>query len=223
MKRKITITLIVVGLLLIGTGIILKHLGTFNDNNTKNTCGGIYQNNSIIVKICEINNKLYYNINDISSGVINKSSTSFQNEEYTFNINNDELTITNSASYNGEYTKKSNYSLNEFYNDNYGNTKYLNSKYNGIYKLNDSKIYLYQVNETEARLVLTNSTDNLYEIRDDESLYYRLGNEDYIITINGNELIYKTVIDGSITENKYSKEKTITINDIINNLDIIKK
>ena len=230
MKRKIVITLMIIGLLLIVSGAILKHLGVFGNENTINSINGIYQNNAVIIKIYKLNNdKLYFNINDSSLGIINctgnEASGSVLDEDYSFTTNNNELTVVNN-NYNGKYIKKSNYSSNDFYNDNYGNINYLNGNYNGIYNLNNTKIYLYQTNENEVRISILKDNDindYFYQIRDDKSLYYRLGNEEHIITINKSNLIYKTVIDGTITENQFTKEKSLTIKDIINKLNIIKK
>lgn len=233
MKKKITITLLSIGLILIGIGAISYGISMLNNekNYGKHGLNGIYQNNDIIIKIYELrNNKIYFNINDSLNGVIkyesNEASGSILDENYTLTVNNNELTIISDNNYNGKYNKKSDYTQNNYYNDNYGNMNYLNSNYNGIYNLKDTKIYLYQTKEDEVRLsVVKNDSinDYFYEIRDDKSLYYRLGNEEHIITINKNKLIYKTVIDGSITENQYTKEKTLNINDIINKLNIIKK
>ena len=238
MKKRIALITFIFGIILIGIGFILNNKE--NNNNIdnppieeKNSYTGIYQLDNTIIKIYQYDdNKLYYWITTESSntsniGIIEKDHATGHNFEntYTFSLVDKNLKMDINGTSTEIYQRISDYSKEYFYSDKYGEAIYINSKYNGDYSFDDNKIYVYQKNNSEVRIYMVFGSDSIdlnYEIKEDGSLYAEILNDKVTVTFNGNNMIYDSISVNSPAykyKGTYTKVKTLTIDDIINNIE----
>ncbi len=214
-----------------------------NDNKNNNTktedkeiaFNGVYEYEGTTIKLYQTDKKtLYYDISyDEGAGSITSNakisgksaSDEMFDTNYKFTITETGLEFTSNSEdlKSGTYTKKTDYTVSDYFTDNYGDVKYLNNKYNGEYTFGDIKAYMYQSDEEEVRLYLYGGpgmSDLRYEIGKDGVLTCEHFDDKYEVTLGDNSFTLK-VVEGESSEfaGTYTKVKTMTMEDIIANLN----
>ena len=93
---------------------------------------------------CRANNKsIGFGTLDYENG---SASYSFFEESVTIRLNNDGIIVESNVDdlKSGTYTKKSDYTLDDYFKERYGTDAYLNGKYTGKFTADNSTVYLYQ-------------------------------------------------------------------------------
>ncbi len=186
-KKGFSIAIILLGLILIGTGLFLlfgtdlfkKNDNKKKENEPKNEVSeadkfvGIYVNNEdkLFIHKTKANN-FYYVIGDsfegtaVVTGDTAKQTDSFRNDEYfEFKLVEGGIEVTYHAGEDvliaietGKYTKLADYTKDNVYKEAVGDPNLLSSKYSGLFKSGDIELYLYQINEKQVK-VSTNSNN----------------------------------------------------------------
>lgn len=181
-KGKASIIIILIGLILIGTGLFL-FFGTdlFKKENKDNNkekepvsevtaadkFEGIYTAENDKMYVYKTGkNEIHYMIGDSFEGVAEvngetaKESYLFNEGEYfEFKIVEGGIELSYHSDEGkevaidlGKYTKTADYSKENVYKEAVGDPALLNSKYSGIYKKGNISLYLYQTNEKEVKI-----------------------------------------------------------------------
>lgn len=181
-KGKVSIIIILIGLILIGTGLFL-FFGTdlFKKDNKDNNkekepvsevtaadkFEGIYTAENDKMYVYKTGkNEIHYMIGDSFEGVAEvngetaKESYLFNEGEYfEFKIVEGGIELSYHSDEGkevaidlGKYTKTADYSKENVYKEAVGDPALLNSKYSGIYKKGNISLYLYQTNEKEVKI-----------------------------------------------------------------------
>ena len=181
-KGKASIIIILIGLILIGTGLFL-FFGTdlFKKDNKDNNkekepvsevtaadkFEGIYTAENDKMYVYKTGkNEIHYMIGDSFEGVAEvngetaKESYLFNEGEYfEFKIVEGGIELSYHSDEGkevaidlGKYTKTADYSKENVYKEAVGDPALLNSKYSGIYKKGNISLYLYQTNEKEVKI-----------------------------------------------------------------------
>ena len=135
----------------------------------------------------------------------------------------------------GTYAKTGDYTAEDVYKEMFGYPQYLTSKYNGLYKNGTVELYMYQTeaNKVEVEIVSKSASSMIgwsssFIIQTDGTLKQELLFDDDVasnLTINGDNIIFEyrsndqsDVDSHSKLNGTYVKEKTLTVEDILNNL-----
>ena len=178
-------------------------------------------------------NKVFYTIdgNGYYEGIAKSTESISSDENFTFTIAGDgiDLAVNNKeiSLETGQYNKIDNYSKESFYAYNIGPTEYLTSEYTARFKNDKFTINMVQVSSDEVEIEINrNSTPNLierigrFEIQDDRSLIEKTISDAYqknkILVDNKSIEFVANIADDKEFEGKYTKEKELTIDDIIN-------
>jgi len=134
------------------------------NSNIKTNWSGIYENNEGTITIYQINEELLHFDLALNGGNASGSANISENvaegkifSTYTFTWNNwkIEFTTNDEDLKAGYFTKKEDYSKEQYYKDNYGDPSYLNSSINGVFKKDDSTITIYQTKESQAEILIS--------------------------------------------------------------------
>jgi len=207
--------------------------GELDQINSASKLNGVFSNGTVTIKIYLVkNNKAYYvatsDSNYISGNGDISNDTSFVEDDFgetKVKIDATDTGIkvesTKEDLPSGDYAKQSAYSKEEFFKEeNFGDPQYLNSTYNGLYKLDDRTIEMYQDSATTVRIeVVSGSTVSSlsYEIRQDGTLYGKIFESEYLVTLNGDTLTFKTQKgeDGDKFDGVYTKTGQVTMDYLI--------
>lgn len=211
-----------------------------NQNTNTNTnitisWSGTYENSDGTITIYQYSNeKLYYGVSLNSGSAFGSAEISGNKAEgkifdtYTFTLEGTQIqfTTTDEDLKAGTFTKKGDYSKEDYYKDNFGDPSYLNTNVNGIFQNGDITIKIYQTSETAAMITITASSsiystpitiNNGSLVLDKESF----GETEKInITISSDSItVVASSSDTSKILNKisgsYKKVKPYTIDDIL--------
>ena len=178
MKKKIAIVITIIGVILLTTSIIV-----LLTNGNKNNSGekkeekkkeeareevklgkytGVYKLEKAVLKVIHAKNTIFYkyenrydaNSHAFIEGYFSANDTEFKDGNMTIKFEDNKAVVTGSGKEvtSGDYPK-SEYSLDDIYEDQIGRLIYEDSKYNGIYKSNDKTIYIYKKDDNEIRFV----------------------------------------------------------------------
>ena len=235
-NKIIFIVLIVLGIALIGLGVYKGFLEKKSEpQETKQepvktiSFSGVYQKGNEKVKIYQKkDDSIAFNLEKDDYGVVfdgavvnGKIIQSILENNYTLSLQNGNLKIeTNDTKIEaGDYSKISDYTINDYFNDNYGNETLLNSKYNGEFKQDSITAYLYQKDETTVRLSLNKNIDFLaldFTIDANGKLTSELFDNKYEIEVTDNSFTFKeTSKEEKKYDGVYTKVKALTIEEII--------
>lgn len=208
-----------------------------NNKNTNNTStwSGIYENNNGTIKIYQLEvdeisfsietessaeGYAYIDENTAEGDIFDKYSFVLKDNKIEFTTDSEDLT-------DGTFTKKKEYSKEEFYEDNIGSINSLKEGLNGIFKNGDITIKIFQTDENKIRLniekeftswskpvEINNGTITFTEefFEDIEKINATITNDTLTITSSSTD-------DESIlneASGTYKKEKEYTIDEIIN-------
>ena len=195
---------------------------------------GIYSNGNIEIYLFPLaTNKIFYTIdgNGYYEGVVKSTESGASDENFTIALSGDgvELTINNKeiSVESGKYDKIDNYSKESFYTYNIGPSEYLTSEYTAQFKNDKFTINMVQISEDTVEIeIRRNTAMNLIErigrfsIQNDRSLIEQTLNEsdskDKIIVDNKKIELRANNTEDKEYEGSYTKEKELTIDDIIN-------
>ena len=234
-KTGLCITIILIGLILIGTGLFLffgtdlfkKEDKKEKGNETKDEVNevdkfvGIYVNNEDKLIIRKTSTRGFYYIlggnfegTAIVTGDTAKQNDLFKEEEYfEFKIVEGGIDVSYHAGEDvsvavetGKYTKIAEYSKDNVYKEVIGDPSYLTSKYSGIFKSGDIELYLYQINEKQVKV---DTKGKLSFSKDFE-------------IVSDNKLVAKSFFDENETEFEITfndKQFTLTANENVFGFD----
>ena len=185
--KKIYISLLITGIILIVLGIILfqkskvdgeviNFTGKYIDSNNE---VNIYQNNNDNLYFVISNN--IYGMAKINNNVA--TGTSFNNS-YTFTIKNDEIKVeSDNKEIQGNYKKINNITYDEFLKILFVDEQYFDSNYNGIYDDGKYKIIMYQIDSEHVIIFADGLEKNKFALK------YQIGINDFITCLY-NDMIY---------------------------------
>ena len=207
--------------------------------NLEGNYSGIYEKDGIMVKLFEMNNDVFF---DIQSDEVSLSSKGeLQNKQVevdlfgtiTIKFEDNKLVISYEADDKiaGEYSKRDEYTKEDFYMENYGDAQFLNGKYNAEYQKDTATVKMYQVNENTVYVEITDSNmDSMvsyaadFTLEGENTLKSELFDSNVTITLVDEKI---TVEAASTDENsniaqingEYEKTKNLTIDDIITEIE----
>lgn len=135
------------------------------------------------------------------------------------------------------FDKNKEYALKEYYSDFYGDANYLTTQFNGEFKNDNTTIKIFQIDEAEVRFEMTSinggsvlTSSYVMEIKNNELTYESDSFGDIKktnIKFVGDKLIFNftsTDVENKMNElsGEYSKTKSYTMNDIINEFSFVK-
>lgn len=208
---------------------------TNTNTNITTNWSGVYENSDGTITIYQDSNeKLHYEVSLNSGSAFGSAKISGNKAEgkifgtYTFVLDGTQIqfTTTDEDLKAGTFTKKSEYSKENYYEDNFGDSSYLNTNVNGVFQNDNTTIKIYQTEESKAMITITNNNhvystpitiNNGSLVLDEESF----GETEKInITISSDSI---TVVASSSDTSKilnrisgsYKKTKPYTIDDIL--------
>jgi hypothetical protein len=222
--KKIAYVIWIFGFVLIAFGIY-KLMFSSNTPKTNLEYSGKYVNSNNSIYVYQDNkDSIYFILNSETYGRANnnnnKMSSSINGITYNFEFHDDTLNITSSNSkINGTYRKEKQLTIEEFYNLKFGEDEFLNSKYNGKYKKDDIEVNIYQSKESEVVGFIRNKNNTLllrFTTDGENSLMCTLDDENYIISLQGESIIY--IKEGSLEfiHEELPLSSNLTIKDILN-------
>ena len=203
---------------------------------------GVYESGNSVLKLYgNSKGKVYIQIDTDSIGIEDiykykngKLEKDFGESDVVINFIEDgvELTSHYEGLETGIFSKKSGYTIEEFYKDMYGDPELLKTKYNGVYQLNNNTtLYMMQYKEDEVDVDVSAVSMGSYKgfntyfvIQEDgtlkESLIFDDDVEEKFITMGENEvkLELKDEEDQEVFGGTYTKKSDVTVEYAINRL-----
>ena len=200
---------------------------------------GIYEKDGTMVKIFEMNNEIFF---DIQSDEVSLSSKGelhnhqvevdlFGTITIKFDVDKIIINYETDDKISGEYLRSDGYTKEDYYMEKFGDPQLLNGKYNARYQKDTAVIKMYQVNENTVYVEINDSNmDSMvsyasdFNIETENVLKSELFESNITITLTDEKL---TVEATSTDENsniaqingEYTKEKELTIEDIITEIE----
>lgn len=208
---------------------------TPNNSNNSNTeanelakYNGVYELDSSEIKLYAKNkSRIMYDYSSVGSSVSgwfeydnNVLTSKIFDTVITISLESDGLVLTcnDDSAKSGTYTKKSDYSLDDYFADTYGDPQYFSTKYNGKYTNDKEYLYVYQSKENE--IVIYGFIDKNYFVNLDAKIisdgYAEEGNR-YEITFKDDKLTL-VINDEERYEHTFTREKTITKEEVLENV-----
>lgn len=203
--------------------------------STTTSWNGVYTKGNTTIKIYKVSSdEINYVMTGDSyvNGSAEISGSKAVNDSFgdttTLTLNANTLTITSNDDFvePGTYTRKSDYTKNDYYEDNIGEIKYATSNINGIFKKDNVTIKIYQTEANEGRISITKQYSSYSKPFDIVNGKIHLEDEFFDdiekidAEINGSTLTITasdTDEDGLLNEisGTYSKTSSYSIDDII--------
>ena len=211
-----------------------------NPSNVGTRCSGIFEKEGAILKLYPRGEFVALSLDsDISSfsssdGTVNDDLIVLDfSEQLSIKCEDDKAIVTYGESeISGDYNKISEYTKEEFFRDNYGDPSYLDGKYNfqfgndatviNMFK-NDSQNVYADIKYSSGSNILGYTSD--FTIQSDGSMISRIFDEEVTLILSDEKLIIQVKSsnpDSSylVLNGEYNKIKTLSMDDIINNISI---